>query len=244
LKVNLNIEDAQMKLVLTSCTSFLIAFSLSRTLSIALSIAFVATFMARISSRRKTSKESDQILSVLPEIIDNLISGIQSGLSLSETLGNLATRGPVESQKYFSKFGANLKAGKSFEEAITALQSEIKLREADQLFESLFFAKNLGGTELLSMLRQLGDFTRQDISLRREIAAKQGWIRNSAHLSAAAPWILLLLLAAQPSTSSAFNSPQGVLILGIGATMTVLAYLWMGKLSSLPAPERIFGKAQ
>ena len=108
-------------------------------------------------------------------------------------------------------------------------------------FESLIFAKNLGGSELLSMLRQLGDFTRQDLSLRREIAAKQGWIRNSAHLSAAAPWILLLLLAAQPSTSAAFSSPQGITILAIGVAMTALAYLWMGRLSNLPEPQRIFG---
>ena len=91
------------------------------------------------------------------------------------------------------------------------------------------------------MLRQLGDFTRQDLSLRREVAAKQGWIRNSAHLSAAAPWILLLLLAAQPSTSAAFSSPQGITILAVGVAMTALAYLWMGRLSNLPEPQRIFG---
>jgi tight adherence protein B len=132
----------------------------------------------------------------------------------------------------------------SFEKAISILQSEIKLRAADQLFESLIYAKNLGGSELLSLLRQLGDFTRQDLSLRREIAAKQGWIKNSAHLSAAAPWILLLLLSAQPSTAAAFASPQGVSILGAGVAMTALAYLWMGKLSSLPEPKRIFGSVK
>jgi tight adherence protein B len=92
------------------------------------------------------------------------------------------------------------------------------------------------------MLRQLGDFTRQDLALRREISAKQGWIRNSAHLSAAAPWILLLLLSAQPSTSEAFKTTQGLVILGTGLAMTALAYLWMGKLSALPEPRRIFGR--
>jgi tight adherence protein B len=197
--------------------------------------------MARISSKRSTSKKSEQILTVLPEIIDHLISGIQSGLSLSETLCNLATRGPSQVEVFFTRFEANLKLGMSFEKAISILQSEIKLRAADQLFESLIYAKNLGGSELLSLLRQLGDFTRQDLSLRREIAAKQGWIKNSAHLSAAAPWILLLLLSAQPSTAAAFASPQGVSILGAGVVMTALAYLWMGKLSSLPEPKRIFG---
>ena len=198
--------------------------------------------MAVISARKSEIKSSEQVLAVLPEIIDHLISGIQSGLSLSETLSNLATRGPAETEKYFSHVRENLKAGMSFDRAISILQNEIRLRAADQLFEALIFAKNLGGSELLSMLRQLGDFTRQDLSLRREIAAKQGWIRNSAHLSAAAPWILLLMLSAQPSTSAAFATTHGVAILGVGVAMTAIAYLWMGKLSGLPEPHRIFGE--
>jgi tight adherence protein B len=241
LKKGLNIKEDDLKLILVGAATFLIAFTLSRTLTIGFVISVVATSMTRISSKRSSSKKSEKILSVLPEIIDHLISGIQSGLSLSETLSNLATRGPSETEEFFSQFREQLKLGTSFEDAISILQSEIRLRAADQLFESLIYAKNLGGGELLSLLRQLGDFTRQDLSLRREIAAKQGWIRNSAHLSAAAPWILLLLLSAQPSTAATFTSPQGVLILGIGAAMTALAYLWMGKLSALPEPKRIFG---
>ena len=244
MKNRLNIKEDDLKLSLVGVATFLIAFTLSRTLTIGFVISLVATSMARISSKRSSSKKSEQILLVLPEIIDHLISGIQSGLSLSETLSNLAARGPSETQEFFIRFREHLKLGTSFEDAISILQSEIQLRAADQLFESLIYAKNLGGSELLSLLRQLGDFTRQDLSLRREIAAKQGWIRNSAHLSAAAPWILLLLLSAQPSTAAAFTSPQGVLILGIGAGMTALAYLWMGKLSALPEPKRIFGSAK
>jgi tight adherence protein B len=235
-------EEDFLKLAMISSATFLIALSLSRTLPIAIAISLVATSMAKISAKRSSAKSAEKILGVLPEIIDHLISGIQSGLSLSETLGNLATRGPSETEVYFQQFRSDLKSGMSFEQAISLLQSAIQLRAADQLFESLIFAKNLGGSELLSMLRQLGDFTRQDLALRREIAAKQGWIRNSAHLSAAAPWILLLLLAAQPSTGAAFTTPQGVAILGIGAAMTALAYLWMGKLSALPEPKRIFGE--
>jgi tight adherence protein B len=244
LKNKVKIDEETIKLILIAGTTFLIAFSLSRTVTIGCAISIVATYMARISSKRTTSKKSEQILSVLPEIIDHLISGIQSGLSLSETLSNLASRGPTETEEFFTRFRENLKLGVSFEQAISILQSEIQLRAADQLFESLIYAKNLGGSELLSLLRQLGDFTRQDLSLRREIAAKQGWIRNSAHLSAAAPWLLLLLLSAQPSTAAAFTSPQGVSILGLGAAMTALAYMWMGKLSVLPEPKRIFGSAK
>lgn len=243
MKMTRNAREGDLKLALIACTTFILSFSLSSTLTISFAISLVATSMAIISLRNSKAKSSERILAVLPEIIDHMISGIQSGLSLSETLSNLAIRGPAETEEYFLRVRENLKAGMSFDRAISLLQDEIQLRAADQLFEALIFAKNLGGSELLSMLRQLGDFTRQDLSLRREIAAKQGWIRNSAHLSAAAPWILLLMLAAQPSTSAAFATSQGVVILGLGVAMTALAYLWMGKLSALPEPHRIFGES-
>lgn len=232
----------QIRVGVTFTASFLTCLLLTKALVIGLAIGTVASVMIWISANRNVNKKSWELFSVVPEIIDHLISGIQSGLSLSEALSNLSHRGPVITQKYFENFSQSLNAGSTFESAISDLKESFDIRASDQLFESLIFAKSLGGSELLSMLRQLGDFTRQDLSLRREIAAKQGWIRNSAHLSAGAPWMLLLLLSLQPSTSQTFSTPQGITILALGVGMTAIAYLWMGKLSELPQPRRIFGQ--
>ena len=227
-------------LVIISST-FLISILITRAIVIALAISSVSSVMFWITSKRSKSKRSWELFLVIPEVIDHMISGIQSGLSLNEALSNLSERGPLITQKYFEEFRRNLNSGATFEAAISNLQEHFDNRAADQLYEALIFAKNLGGSDLLSMLRQLGDFTRQDLSLRREIDAKQGWIRNSAHLSAGAPWILLLLLSAQPATSASFTTPQGASILAFGVGMTAIAYLWMGKLSEMPEPKRIFG---
>ena len=86
----------------------------------------------------------------------------------------------------------------------------------------------------------MGDFLRQDLALRREIDVKHGWIKNSAHLSAAAPWILLLLLSTQPSTATAYSTTTGAMILGAGLVMTGIAYIWMNHLGRLPQTPRIF----
>jgi tight adherence protein B len=98
----------------------------------------------------------------------------------------------------------------------------------------------LGGTELLQILRTLGDFLRQDLALRREIEVKHGWIKNSAHISAAAPWILLLLLSTQPSTAIAYSTTTGGAILIAGLVMTAVAYMWMNRLGRLPQTPRVF----
>jgi tight adherence protein B len=89
----------------------------------------------------------------------------------------------------------------------------------------------------------VGDFIRQDLALRKEIEVKHGWIKNSAHLSAAAPWLLLLLLSTQPATAAAYAKNTGAVILIAGIFMTAAAYLWMNKLGALPKPPRVFGGA-
>ena len=234
-------SELLVRVLIIITSTFLISFLITRAIVIALAISSVSSVMFWISAQRSKGKKSWELFQVVPEVVDHMISGIQSGLSLNEALANLSERGPILTQRYFEAFRKNLNSGLSFEVAISQLQEDFDNRAADQLFEALIFAKNLGGSDLLSMLRQLGDFTRQDLSLRREIDAKQGWIRNSAHLSAGAPWILLLLLSAQPATSAAFTTPQGASILAFGVGMTAIAYLWMGELSEMPEPKRIFG---
>lgn len=241
MKIAFDKVTGEKKILLIFLAVYLIAFSISRVHPIAAAIGVVVASLAHFAGKRMEDKRSWQLFEVLPEIIDQIISGVQSGLSLNQALTSLDNRGPKITQPIFSKYRERTYAGANFEESIGELQDSFALAAADQLFESLVFAKSLGGSELLSLLRQLGDFTRQDLSLRREISAKQGWIKNSAHLSAGAPWLLLLLLSAQPATAEAFTTSSGAAILGVGAFLTVSAYLWMGRLSRLPEPARIFG---
>jgi tight adherence protein B len=241
-----------MKPISAKQSGFLRAFSiffaflaigllLTSNLVIAVSIALVFTFIFTMASRKAERKRDRALLASIPEIIDLIISGTQSGLSLSESLASLSQRGPEISRDLFGNFEVAINDGKRFEEAVEQVKQEFSLRSADQLFEALLFARVLGGSELVNLLRELGNFTREDLALRREIEAKQGWIRNSAHLSAGAPWLLLLLLSMQPTTASVFAAPSGILILVLGMALTILAYFWMGYLGRIPQPPRIFG---
>lgn len=192
---------------------------------------------ARSNSLKKNSR---QLRATIPQLIDYVISGVQSGLSLTEALISLQSRGPQIARPYFTNFERSISAGMSFENSISELQQGFKDASADQFFEALIFAKSLGGAELLNLLRQLAAYTRQELALRSEIDAKQGWVKNSAHISALAPWILLLLLSVQPSTTESYSSSSGVAVLATGAVFTALAYLWMKRLSRLPETKRVF----
>lgn len=227
--------------LLTSCGTLLFIFFFTASLLIASAFSLLAFAFTYVVLSGQKGKLELEIASSWPEVIDHLISGIQSGMSLTESLTELSIRGPVVMRPIFTSFKLQILENGDFDQGIEILAERFESHAADQIFQALLISKSLGGSELLSILRTLGNFLRQDLALRNEIAVKQSWIKNSAHLSSAAPWLLLLLLAMQPSTVTAFSTLTGAAILFIGLTMTVLAYIWMTFLSKLPSVPRVFG---
>ncbi len=213
---------------------------MARSVVIALAFGALAAGIAFVTVRAKNNLNEAVLIAAWPEVIDHLMSGIQSGLSLTESLAGLSTRGPEILRPAFTQFKATLYGSGDLTQAIEELKALFAHHGSDQIFEALIISKALGGSELLQILRSLGDFLRQDLALRREIEVKHGWIKNSAHLSAAAPWILLLLLSTQPSTAAAYSKPTGAMILIAGLVMTGIAYIWMNRLGRLPQTPRVF----
>lgn len=219
------------------------SFVLVLTSSLVIGVTFLTlvTTLSIVILKRSRNKKYDAMSAAWPEVIDNLITGIQSGLSINESLAGLASRGPEVLRPMFNTFALSMAKSGDFSTSLRILKKECGQPGSDQVFESIVISKTLGGSELLTILRTVGTFLRQDLALRREIEVKHGWIKNSAHLSAIAPWILLLLLSTQPATASAFSTSSGILILIFGATMTAVAYFWMTKLGQLPELPRVFG---
>lgn len=213
---------------------------LTRSVVIALAFGSLAAGIAFVTVRAKNNLNEAALIAAWPEVIDHLMSGIQSGLSLTESLAGLSTRGPEILRPAFTQFKVTLYGSGDLTQAIEELKAMFAHHGSDQIFEALIISKTLGGSELLQILRSLGDFLRQDLALRKEIDVKHGWIKNSAHLSAAAPWILLLLLSTQPSTAAAYSTPTGAMILIAGLVMTAIAYIWMNRLGRLPQTPRVF----
>jgi tight adherence protein B len=229
-----------LRIGISASVSTALLLLLTRSIVIALAFGCLAAGISFVTVRSKNQLSEAALIAAWPEVIDHLMSGIQSGLSLTESLAGLSTRGPELLRPAFTQFKASLYGNGDLTQAIEELKSNFSHHGSDQIFEALIISKTLGGSELLQILRTLGDFLRQDLALRREIDVKHGWIKNSAHLSAAAPWILLLLLSTQPSTAAAYSTTTGAIILGAGLVMTAIAYIWMNRLGGLPQTPRVF----
>ena len=77
---------------------------------------------------------------------------------------------------------------------------------------------------------------------RGEVLARQSWTVTGARLAAVAPWVILGLLLTRGQTYEVYSTPTGTLILVVGATVSLGAYLLMIRLGRLdPNPRTMRG---
>jgi tight adherence protein B len=217
-----------------------VATIITGSISIGIPVGIVCVGIPVALLARKAEARKLELQSLWPEILDNLISGLHSGLALAETIANLGKRGPDRTKSIFTLFALRLREGATFSSALEIIRESFNESTADQVCEVLDFARSSGGRDTALTLRTLSNFIRADIALRNEITAKHSWVKNSAALAAVAPWVLLLLLASQPNTVSAYSSGSGLTVLLAGAGLTLVAYFWMNKVGTLKTVPRVF----
>lgn len=193
----------------------------------------IAYIKMRARSRR------NQLRDVWPDVVDHVASAVRAGLALPEALVQLAERGPEELRPAFAIFADDYRATGRFSESLDLLKERLADPVADRLVEALRIAREVGGSDLGRVLRALSQFLREDARSRAELEARQSWTVNAARLAMAAPWVVLIMMATQDSALLAYQEPIGVVILAIGAAMSVLAYRLMVILGRLPEEQRV-----
>lgn len=176
-----------------------------------------------------------------PDVCDLLIASIRVGLSLPDAVASLAESAPKMLRPAFVVFAQDLRASGRFETSLDRLKSTLADPIGDRIAETLRMARQVGGTELIGVLRALSSSVRADAALRGEVEARQSWIRGAAVLGAVAPWVILGLLVLRPEGAAAYGTPEGVLVICAGAAVSILAFHIMVRIGRLPEPRRWFG---
>jgi tight adherence protein B len=225
-------------LIITLISSYLTTFLLTSSEAISIAIATLSSALPFLIGRGRNLKRQREQEVAWPEAIDSLVSALQAGISISEALTQLALHGPKVLRPSFAQIQSNLLSVGNFEQVLLKEKKRLDSAISDQVFETLIISKDFGGKDANNALRLLAEFVREDIAVAEEIRTKFGWIRNSALLATAAPWLLLILLSTQDSTVEIYSTPSGALVLSLGVVMTATAYIWMEKVGSLPAAPR------
>jgi tight adherence protein B len=190
---------------------------------------------SRRSKRRRRFKEA------WPDALAILVSGVRAGISLPEACAALGQRGPEDLRASFEAFAASYRATGSFETGLHRLGQSLSDPVADRVIAALTLAHQVGGSDLVRVLRTLSDFVSDDLRTRKEIEARWSWTVTAARVAAAAPWVVLLLMSTKPEASTAYNSSGGAVVVVLGAVATVVGYRLMLRAARLPDQRRLFG---
>jgi len=216
-----------------------LVLALTSTLAVASAFAGFALFGPVMVLRRMRRRRQVALRELWPEAVDNLASAVRAGMSLPEGLSALALRGPAPLRAPFARFGAAYRASGRFGECLDALKDDLADPVGDRVCETMRVARDVGGSDLGTVLRALSELLRADARTRSELETRQGWVIDAARLAVAAPWIVLLLLGTQSTTLRAYNSTGGVALLAVGAAVCVVAYRIMLRIGKLPEEGRV-----
>jgi tight adherence protein B len=211
----------------------------TRTITVTVCFGAFAFFVPVGVLRRMRRRRQVALREIWPEAVDNLASAVRAGMSLPEGLSALGERGPSELRAPFARFGTAYRATGRFGECLDSLKRELADPVGDRVCETVRVAREVGGSDLGTVLRTLSELLRSDARTRAELETRQGWIVNAARLAVAAPWLVLLLLGTQSATLQAYDSAGGTVLLGVGAAVCLVAYRVMLRIGRLPEDRRV-----
>jgi len=208
--------------------------ALALTAAVVVSVVPSAVVTVRARARRRATRV------VWPDVVDHLVSAVRSGLALPDSVVSLASAGPPVTRAAFAQFEAEYRATGNFSLCIGQLKDRLADPVADRILETLRMSREVGGSELTTVLRNLAAYLRQEAAIRSEVEARQSWVMNAARLGVAAPWIVLLLLASRPEAAAAYNTAAGAALVIVGLAVSVVAYRIMVAVGRIPDERRWF----
>lgn len=232
-------------LIVTSALSGLVAASVVWLLVplpvLALLALCVGVIAPTVWLRSKAIKLRRVRRGLWPDVCDLLIASVRAGMSLPDAVASLADSAPTVLRPAFARFARSLAASGKFDDSMIELKRLLADPVADRIVETLRMTRQVGGTEVTTVLRALASSVRADATLRGEVEARQSWVRGAAVLGVVAPWAILAMLAMRPEGARAYGSPEGIVLIIAGVAASIVAFRIMVRIGRLPEPGRWFG---
>jgi len=225
--------------VICAVLAFVAVQVVSRTATVSAVFGVMAAYLPWALLAGRARRRQRELAEVWPEAVDNLASAVRAGLALPEALSQLAVRGPEPLREPFLAFASDYQVTGRFGESLDRLKQRLADPVGDRVVEGLRIAREVGGGELGSLLRNLSGFLRDDARTRSELESRQAWTVNGARLAVSAPWLVLLMLSFQREVIARYASPAGVVVLVVGAALCLVAYRLMVRIGRLPTERRV-----
>jgi tight adherence protein B len=201
---------------------------------------FAATFpLASYRTKRDTRRAEAR--EAWPRIIEEirLLTG-SLGRSVPQALFDAGRRGPHEMRPAFAAAQREWMVSTDFGRTIAVLKAQLADPTADATGETLLVAHEVGGSDLDHRLAALVEDRVQDLQGRKDARAKQAGVRFARRFVLLVPLGMALAGLSIGNGRAAYQTTLGQLAVVAAVGMTVLCWIWAGRLMRLPEEQRVF----
>lgn len=226
-------------LALAAVIGFVLIAGMTSSSAIGVSGAVLGSTLPLSFLRSRAQRRRRRFRDEWPDALASLIASVRAGVSLPEACSSLSERGPAGLRHGFGAFVSTYRSTGSFPNAIDSLTRVLADPIADRVGASLLLAHEVGGSDLVRVLRTTSDFVLDDGRIRKEIEARWSWTVTAARVAAAAPWVVLIMMATRPEAARAYDSPSGMAVIAGGGIATFVGYRVMLSAGRLPEDRRL-----
>ena len=179
-----------------------------------------------------------------PEAIRHVLGSVESGrLSLHRALEELARTGPEVLRPPIARY-VRLASRLGEQRALETVRQEMGDAISDRVLLTFEVAFDKGTELVTQILRDLADQTVGDRELADKIRTAQLNIRISAWATLVLPYLMLILLCVSGKALRDFySSPAGLVVVAIGALMSVAGMAMIKRLAKPIVEQRVFAEA-
>ncbi len=195
----------------------------------------------RVRVRRRLQTQA-AIREAWPDGLRHVVAAVRSGSSIATALEDLAAAGPSPLRRLLGPFGSRIRM-LGVVGALEAVRAEAADPTTDRVVEVLVLAHERGGTIVPVILDDLADATAADLAVAEEIRTSVLEQQLNARIVFVVPWVLLGLLTVRPGPYREFyGSAPGLVILGLGAALSLGGAGLVARLGRKPLEPRVLGQ--
>lgn len=216
-----------------------VAMTVSAIPALAVVPVLLAGVAPRVWLRRRAAARVRETRSAWPDALSQLGGAVRAGRPLSHALVDLSLDGPDGLRAPLTGLAARIQTV-GLVPALQAVADAVADPVTDRVVEVLCLAHTEGGRVVVDVLEDLAHGIADEVHTGEELDTLSLEGRLNARLVFAMPWVVLLLLTAQEGPFRSFYSgPAGTVVILVGAVVSLVGLVVVGRLSRVPAEPRV-----
>jgi len=201
-------------------------------------IAAAGPLLVSRSARRRRIAVAQ---SAWPRLIEEIrVLTASAGMSIPQALFRVGQRAPAELRDAFAAGHREWRLTTDFARAISVVKAGLADPTADAACETLLIAHQIGGVDVDRRLADLAEDRMADVQGRRDARARQAGARFARAFVLVAPLGMALVGLGIGEGRDAYQTATGQVLVVVGIVLTLLCWLWAGRIMALPSERRVF----